>query len=162
VAADPAPAKPAVGQRIESKPDHVAIAAKPKAKDAKPEATAASAAAPANDRDASLIAALVAYGEGKPATEINARAAPLAPKPAAAKPAAGAATVAQAGDGQFDPKRDVVTRDPALSTGELVRRCRTLGFFEGQLCQMRVCANLWGKDPACPQSAAPQAERNGP
>jgi len=115
------------------------------ANDAKPAKTAAAA-----DRDASLIAALVAYGEGRPASEINANTAAIASQPP--KPTAGP-TPAQSA--QFDPKRDVVMRAPTLTTGELVRRCRTLGFVEGMLCRNRVCANQWGKDAACPQAAAP-------
>lgn len=109
------------------------------------------------DRDASLLAALVAYGEGKPAAEINANAAAIEKPSANSKTATGQTTLAQSG--QFDPKRDVVLRSPNVSTTELVRRCRTLGFVEGLLCRNRVCANLWGKDAACPQAAAPAANR---
>lgn len=127
--------------------------AKPARKDTK---LAKKADSPA-DRDASLLAALVAYGEGKPAAEINANATAMKSQSGDAKPATGTPTLAQSG--QFDPKRDVVLRSPNVSTIELVRRCRTLGFVEGLLCRNRVCANLWGKDPACPQAAAPSAGR---
>jgi hypothetical protein len=111
------------------------------------------------DRDASLIAALVAYSEGKPAKDINADATAQAPPPAKAKTPTAAPTPAQSG--QFGTnKRDVVVRTPATSTTELVRRCQKLGFVEGVLCRNRVCANHWGKDPACPQDAAPELGRN--
>jgi hypothetical protein len=106
------------------------------------------------DRDASLLAALAAYGEGRPAKDINKEVAPIA-KPVSKTPA-------KAGKGEFDPTQGVVTREPRLSTGELVRRCKTLGFFEGLLCRMRVCSNLWGKDPACPRGAAPSAATTTP
>jgi hypothetical protein len=126
-----------------------------KAKNTKEESVATGAAP--SDRDASLLAALVAYGEGKPAPDINKQAVPITGKSPSGKPSGGKTTVAQAGDGQFDPKRDVVVRESDVSTTELVRRCKTLGFFESLLCRMRVCSNLWGKDPACPQSSAPNA-----
>jgi len=156
-----APAQPeaTVEPPVRTRPERNA----PPASHAKPRETrteTARATALPNDRDASLIAALVAYGEGKPANEINASAAPLTAKPAADRPPTGAAAVAQSGDG-FDPKRDVVTRDANVSTAELVRRCKALGFFEGLLCRNRVCSNLWGKDPACPQSSAAPAARTG-
>jgi hypothetical protein len=153
--ANPAPAdKAAPPASTEAKPHKAPTAKKTKVAGKSSKPTKAPDA-PA-DRDASLIAALVAYSEGKPAKEINADAAGMIGPPAPAtrpKTATDAPTPAQSG--QFDPKRDVVLRTPTLSTAELVRRCRTLGFVEGMLCRNRVCANLWGKDPACPQGAAP-------
>lgn len=160
--------KPAAAQspapvtvQADAKPEKpVAASKKPAAanRDTKPEHRAPPAD-PA-DRDASLLAALAAYGEGRPAKDISAQAEPTAGKPAAASPAKAQPTLAQAGSGQFDPKRDVVTRESSVSTGELVRRCKTLGFFEGMLCRIRVCSNQWGKDPACPQSSAPAQGTN--
>jgi hypothetical protein len=107
------------------------------------------------DRDASLLAALVAYGEGKPATDANSRAAATSSKSSGSKSSNTPTTIAQADSHHFDPKRDVVVREPSVSTTELVRRCKTLGFVEGLLCRMRVCSNQWGKDPACPQDSMP-------
>jgi hypothetical protein len=147
----PTTAKASSVERPETRAERASAAKKAKTKDGKPETETATAAP--SDRDASLLAALVAYGEGRPAADINARAAPMTNKSANTKSANGTTTLAQAG--QFDPKRDVVTREPTVSTTELVRRCKTLGFFEGLLCRMRVCSNLWGKDAACPQSSAP-------
>lgn len=48
--------------------------------------------------------------------------------------------------------RDVVTQASGESTESLVARCRALGFIEGELCRVRVCFGLWGKDPACPSN----------
>jgi hypothetical protein len=149
--------KASANANVDSRAEKSPPAKKARTKDNKTEVAGATAT-PA-DRDASLLAALVAYGEGRPATDINARAAPITNKSTDPK-AGGTVTLAQAG-GQFDPKRDVVLREPAVSTAELVRRCKMLGFFEGLLCRMRVCSNLWGKDAACPQSSAP-VERGTP
>lgn len=105
------------------------------------------------DRDASLLAALVAYSEGRPATEIQGTAAATKSR---TSPQQGSAAPSGSERAAFDPRRDVVTKEANVSTAELVRRCKTLGFFEGMLCRMRVCNNLWGKDPACPQNTAQQ------
>ena len=48
--------------------------------------------------------------------------------------------------------RDVVTQASGESTESLVARCRALGFIEGELCRVRVCSGLWGKDPGCPSN----------
>jgi hypothetical protein len=86
-----------------------------------------SGAAPKDDPDADLLAALVART-----------------KPADTKAGAnGAATTrvsASANSG-----------DPKLA--ERVKECGTRGFFEDQLCRWRVCDGHWGKDPAFPGSA---------
>jgi hypothetical protein len=39
------------------------------------------------------------------------------------------------------------------TTEALVKRCLALGFLEGQLCRIRICSGLWGKDSACPSGA---------
>jgi hypothetical protein len=49
-----------------------------------------------------------------------------------------------------DPSRDIVTRADGDTTEDLLKRCKALGFFEGELCRVRICSSLWGKDPACP------------
>lgn len=51
-------------------------------------------------------------------------------------------------------KNDVVIRTSGVTTRELVERCRSLGFLEGQLCRLRICAERWGSDPACPINAS--------
>jgi hypothetical protein len=48
-----------------------------------------------------------------------------------------------------DPNRDIVTRADGDTTEGLLKRCKALGFFEGELCRIRICSSLWGKDPAC-------------
>lgn len=50
--------------------------------------------------------------------------------------------------------RDIVMPAAGESTESLVKRCRALGFFEGELCRLRVCSGMWGKEPACPSNAA--------
>ena len=88
----------------------------------------------ARDSDVALLEALVAYSE-----KAEAKFAPREPSPKRAV-------------APFNPKRDVVMTRGALTTGELVNRCRSLGFLEGMLCRQRICSDLWGKDPACPGS----------
>lgn len=59
-----------------------------------------------------------------------------------------------------DPNRDIVTRADGDTTEALLKRCKALGFFEGELCRVRICTSLWGKDPACPapeQAALPNS-----
>ena len=88
----------------------------------------------ARDSDVALLEALVAYSE-----KADAKFATREPSPKrVAAP--------------FNPKREVVMPKVGLTTGELVNRCRTLGFLESMLCRQRICSDLWGKDPACPGS----------
>jgi hypothetical protein len=51
---------------------------------------------------------------------------------------------------QVASNRDIVTRSDGDTTESLLKRCKSLGFFEGELCRIRICSSLWGKDPACP------------
>ena len=88
----------------------------------------------ARDSDVALLEALVAYSE-KAEAKFTTREA--SPKHAVAP---------------FNPKRDVILNKGGLTTGELVNRCRTLGFLEGMLCRQRICSDLWCKEPACPGS----------
>lgn len=48
--------------------------------------------------------------------------------------------------------RDIVTHAPEESLESLVKRCRALGFFEGELCRLRICSGMWDKNPACATS----------
>lgn len=102
------------------------------------------------DKDVDLIAALLTHVSSTsktPATE-------------ASKKAAGGSTVSRTAATSSTAKRekktggnrDIVTQAPGESTESLVNRCRALGFFEGELCRLRVCSGMWGKDPACPSS----------
>lgn len=54
------------------------------------------------------------------------------------------------GQNQIASNRDVVIRSDGDTTESLLKRCKSLGFFEGELCRIRICSSLWGKDPACP------------
>ncbi|WP_136417259.1 hypothetical protein [Herbaspirillum sp. ST 5-3] len=51
-----------------------------------------------------------------------------------------------------DRSSEIVMRGPGDSTESLVKRCKALGFIEGELCRVRICSGLWGKNPACPTS----------
>jgi hypothetical protein len=58
-----------------------------------------------------------------------------------------------------DFNRDIVLRTSGESTNSLLKKCDALGFFEGQLCRLRICSGLWGKEDACP--AGVMVERDG-
>jgi hypothetical protein len=47
--------------------------------------------------------------------------------------------------------RDIVVPAPGELTESLVKRCRRLGLIEGELCRVRICSGIWGRDPACPE-----------
>lgn len=34
-----------------------------------------------------------------------------------------------------------------------LERCNTLGFFEAEMCRLRMCTGRWGNDPGCPEYA---------
>jgi hypothetical protein len=99
------------------------------------------------DKDVDLIAALLSHvsrgGSGKEAAKTGATA-----------PSAAGTTSPVKRERQQEPNRDVVLRSPGEPIDALLKRCQTLGFFEGQLCRMRICADLWGKDPACPGASS--------
>jgi hypothetical protein len=101
------------------------------------------------DKDVDLIAALLAYtprpsGSGKSTSQKS----PIMQN----ERLADADTVVMKRVKRDDPKRDIVTRTASESTESLVKRCQALGFFEGELCRLRICSGHWGSDPACPSS----------
>lgn len=88
-----------------------------------------------DDPDADLLAALVA------------RTKPYEPKASSAnapKGAGGATTKAAR------PAADA----HRTSLADQVKACDKGNFFEAQACRWRVCSDHWGKDPACPSTAA--------
>jgi hypothetical protein len=105
-----------------------------------------------DDRDVDLIAALLtrasaANGVEKPSANIK------APKASSAR---GKQNTPSVTAGSEKPNRDpVVVKQPGETMGAVVRRCRSLGLIEGELCRLRVCSDKWGKDPACPSSGLP-------
>lgn len=104
-------------------------------------ATLAKRATPAGagkDKDVDLMAALLAYVSpgGAPGKEVKQKAAEAAGKQ----------------DKRAGANHDIVVRSAGEPTDVLVKRCRELGFIEGELCRLRICSGLWGKDPACPGS----------
>jgi hypothetical protein len=120
------------------------------------EPSAPSATATRNDSDIDLLAALFAHGEGKAALRSTPVLAPsfTAPNAASSQRSAPVALASNAYTEQranpYDPAKDIVTAAPGASTQELVKRCRSLGWLEGELCRYRICSNQWGKDAACP------------
>jgi len=111
---------------------------------------------PGKDKDVDLIAALLTHVSGG-STQRQSE----APKKSSANSApTRTSSAALAGKRERNPgtNRDIVTPVPGESTESLVKRCRALGFFEGELCRVRVCSGLWGKEPACPSNAAGSAD----
>lgn len=100
------------------------------------------------DKDVELIGALLAH--------VAAPATAQAPKTPARKQQAVAASPARtaARRDRGTPNERGLARQPGgVPTESLVKQCRSLGILEGELCRLRVCSDLWGKDPACPSSA---------
>ena len=83
-----------------------------------------------DDPDVDLLAALVA------------RTKPYDAKPAKATSAPGGASKAAA------------SKAGAASLADQVKACDTGNFFEAQSCRWHTCSGHWGKDPACPSTAA--------
>lgn len=127
-----------------------AVAKKTGTKAAPAESTTARASAGngARDKDVDLIAALLAHVSPAPAVQGK----NVKKNPETVPTAAAAASVSTAPrrERSRTSNRDIVTRDSTESLESLVNRCRSLGFFEGELCRLRICSGMWGKDPACP------------
>lgn len=102
-----------------------------------------------NDKDVELIAALLSHVA--PATAKTPK--NSAKKTNGTKAGDSAGGAGATSSAAVDPKRDIVVRLGNESTDSLVKRCRALGFFEGELCRVRICSGLWGKDPACPTNS---------
>lgn len=100
------------------------------------------------DKDVELIGALLAH--------VSAPAAAPVPNTPARKQQAAAATPARAAvrrDRGTTNEGNRTAQAAVVSTDALIKQCRSLGILQGELCRLRVCSNLWGKDPACPSSA---------
>lgn len=104
-----------------------------------------------DDRDVDLIAALLTRVSAADTAGKSAKSAG-APKGRNASAAPKNSSVA---DSSVKPNRDLVLNQAHESLSTLVRRCRTLGLVEGELCRLRICSGSWGKDPACPASGLP-------
>jgi hypothetical protein len=61
-------------------------------------------------------------------------------------------------NGAPDAGRDVVLQSAGDTTDTLIKRCQALGFFEGQLCRLRICSGHWGKDAACPVNSLDRSD----
>ncbi len=101
------------------------------------------------DEDVDLIAALLNRVSHQDTTGKDAK-----PKKSSTQTAqsnsAGTGAASAKRQNKTDPNRDIVTRTDGDTTESLIKRCKALGFFEGELCRIRICSSLWGKDPACP------------
>jgi hypothetical protein len=108
------------------------------------------------DSDIDLLAALFAHGEGRPGMRstpvlASGSVSPTNSNTQRSQPVSVASnSYTEQRPKTNDPARDIVTAFPGASTEELVKRCRTLGWLEGELCRYRICSNQWGKDAACP------------
>lgn len=97
----------------------------------------------AKDKDVELIGALLAHVSA----HVSAPAAAPAKAPSRKPQAASAARRTRTA-----PSRENAGQIAGVSIDAQVKRCRELGFFEGEMCRLRVCSDQWGKNPACPAS----------
>lgn len=49
--------------------------------------------------------------------------------------------------------RETVVPKPVDTAQAQLERCKTLGFFEAEMCRLRTCTGRWGSDPGCPEYA---------
>jgi hypothetical protein len=143
--------KPVTGGKAAARPHSKKHAGKPARTPHR--STASKPGAKDKDKDVALIAALLSHvsASGSPAPKKGAGSTP-ATKSAETTSTAKRETAAPT-------NRDVIIRTADESTDTLVRRCRTLGLLEGQLCRIRICSGLWGKDPACPAGGSTSPEQ---
>lgn len=105
------------------------------------------------DSDVDLIAALVAHvSHGDAAHKENKR--NVGKAAVEARMASGGAKRER----RIDSARDIVVRNEGDSTEALVARCRALGLIEGELCRLRICSGLWGRDPSCPGTPSSEVQ----
>jgi hypothetical protein len=104
-----------------------------------------------DDRDVDLIAALLTRVSSADAAEKPAKSA-VSPKSRNVPTRQKNSPVTSSGE---KPNPALVLNPVHESLGTLVRRCRTRGLVEGELCRLRVCSGSWGKDAACPASGLP-------
>ncbi|RJF95850.1 hypothetical protein [Noviherbaspirillum saxi] len=99
------------------------------------------------DRDVDLIAALLSHvgRENAAGRDVGYR--------GEAQGRMRAATHAMVKSPSVEFNRDIVLRTSGESTDSLLKKCDAIGFFEGQLCRLRMCSGLWGKEDACPLGA---------
>lgn len=105
------------------------------------------ARADSDDRDVSLLAALVATTKEVPAKKTS-------HANSDGKTTSDGKNNSVKDDGR---NQDIVERKPGDSTASLLRRCKKLGVIEGELCRWRICSERWDSDPACKTNAQPKA-----
>ncbi|HZW11672.1 MAG TPA: hypothetical protein VFF81_00580 [Noviherbaspirillum sp.] len=125
----------------------------PAVADAKEQATKKSTG---KDKDVDLIAALLTHvSSGSKVTASDGQKKANASSPAVRTSLVGAGGKREQKDGV---NRDVVIASPGETTESLVKRCKSLGFFEGELCRLRICSGMWGKDAACPSTTVKEID----
>ena len=108
-------------------------------------ATVTKTAPPAGDKDANLIAALLAHNA---ATQIKS----ASPRPAAVKVASSDAANAQiktdsATSGSSANKSAVAGRGD--TTESVLKKCESLDFLQREVCRLKACDKLWESDSFC-------------
>lgn len=123
-----------------SKKEAAHVLARPSTRDAKSERKSAQQTTKNPDKDVELIAALLSHlsGPAKRKNEVNSR------------PRAKDESDSLKHTRPADQNKEVVMRDSGEPLDSLVKRCKALGMIEGELCRLRICSGMWGKDPACP------------
>jgi hypothetical protein len=142
---EPAPASAARSKRPEPRHAAVAQAHAPviAAKDSK---NKENKSRDSKDKDVDLIAALLTHISSRPDS---------ANKEGTQKPSGTSASSLSTSEAlarqekRRAPSRDIVVQTAGETKESLISRCRSLGFVEGELCRIRICAGSWGTDPAC-------------
>ncbi len=133
-----------------TKPNAAKAETKLAAESGRTPAVASSAKSNTKDGDVDLIAALLSQVSRPNTTDKNVPRKSTETPSAKVRSAVGESSSAKR-EKYGESNRDiVVARTSNESTEALVKRCRALGFFEGELCRMRICSGRWGTDPACP------------
>ncbi|KRB66325.1 hypothetical protein [Noviherbaspirillum sp. Root189] len=109
-----------------------------------------------DDRDVDLIAALlshvgVAGSDRRELTAVPARKTNTLSREGTSGPSLKKSGAPDAG-------RDVVLQSVGDTIDTLVKRCQALGFFEGQLCRLRICSGHGGRDAACPVNSLDRSD----
>ena len=109
------------------------------------------AQADSDDRDVTLLTALVASTKEIPVKDAHSK------KPHHAKTNNKIAAESKNSSADDSRNQDVIERKPGDSTASLLKRCKKLGLIEGELCRWRICSERWDSDLACKANAQPKA-----
>ncbi|MFC7516949.1 hypothetical protein ACFQUU_18225 [Herbaspirillum sp. GCM10030257] len=109
-----------------------------------------------DDRDVDLIAALLSHVGVAGSDRRDPNSVPARKTNTLKREGLSGSTLKKSG--APDAGRDVVLQSAGDTTDTLVKRCQALGFFEGQLCRLRICSGHWGKDAACPVNSLDRSD----